>query len=152
MPHLPPKVAQVGIVVRDIEASIASWEALLGVGVSFRCTTEPGDAVHQSFQGRPSQERAHLAFFNLENIQIELIQPLGGDTVWQDALDRRGEHVQHLAFWVEDMGAYVQMLGDHAIPLSQRGDMGEGQYAYFDADATLGTTLELLESRRTERV
>jgi len=33
----------------------------------------------------------------------------------------------------------------------QRGDMGEGQYAYFDAEARLGVTLELLERKRESR-
>ena len=45
----------------------------------------------------------------------------------------------------------VDFLKSRGIPLIQRGDMGEGQYAYFDAEAQLGVTLELLEHVRQAR-
>jgi 4-hydroxyphenylpyruvate dioxygenase-like putative hemolysin len=84
-------------------------------------------------------------------VQLELIEPLGGASVWQEALDAKGESVQHIAFWVEGMQRSVDFLKSHGIPMVQRGDMGEGQYAYFDAEETLGVTLELLERKRESR-
>ena len=142
------KIAQVAIVVHDMDAAVANWERMLGVPVSFQVTTEPGEKVNQTLRGAPSRGQCKLAFFNLENIQVELIQPLGGNTVWQEALDQKGEHVQHLAFWVEGMPRCVEFLGEQGITVSQRGDMGEGQYVYFDAAAKAGVDLELLEKVR----
>jgi catechol 2,3-dioxygenase-like lactoylglutathione lyase family enzyme len=143
------EVAQVAIVVHDLDASVARYEALLGMKVSFIVETEPGESVNQSLRGEPSHGQARLAFFNMKNIQIELIQPLGGNTVWQQALDERGEHVQHLAFWVEGMDRCVDFLAPQGITVSQRGDMGQGQYVYFDSAAKIGVDLELLEAQRT---
>ena len=40
-------------------------------------------------------------------------------------------------------------LDDHDVELIQRGDMGEGQYAYFDATGPLGCVIELLERERS---
>jgi catechol 2,3-dioxygenase-like lactoylglutathione lyase family enzyme len=145
------KLAQVAFVVRDIEEASRRWAELLGVPVPNVITTAPGLEVHQTYKGVPSGARAKLAFFQLGPVQLELIEPLGGDSTWQEVLDRKGEGFHHIAFWVEGMQASVDYLREHGIPMIQRGDMGEGQYAYFDAEERLGVTLELLERKRDTR-
>lgn len=144
-------LAQVAIVVRDIEAAARRWADVLGMPVPEVITTAPGLQVHQTYRGAPSDAQAKLAFFNLGQVQLELIQPLGGNSTWQEVLDRRGEGFHHIAFWVEGMQQSVDFLRERGIPMIQRGDMGEGQYAYFDAEEALGVTLELLERKRESR-
>lgn len=144
-------VAQIAIVVHDITASAQRYAAVLGVPVPEIMITAPGLEVHQSYNGEPSDAQAKLAFFNLGQVQLELIEPMGGASTWQVALDEKGEGVHHIAFWVEGMQRSVDFLKTHNIPMIQRGDMGEGQYAYFDAEAPLGVTLELLERVRDGR-
>ncbi len=145
------KLAQVALVVKDIEASARRWAALLDVPVPNVITTAPGLEVEQTYKGVPSGAQAKLAFFQLGPVQLELIEPLGGDSTWQEVLDRKGEGFHHIAFWVEGMQRSVDYLREHGIPMVQRGDMGEGQYAYFDAEEPLGVTLELLERKREKR-
>jgi methylmalonyl-CoA/ethylmalonyl-CoA epimerase len=144
-------LAQVAIVVRDIEAAAARYADVLGLPVPNVIVTEPGDEVNMTFRGSPSNAQAKLAFFHLGGVQLELIEPMGGDSTWQEALDQNGESVHHLAFWVEGMQRSVDFLRDRGIPMIQRGDMGEGQYAYFDAEKPLGVVLELLEKKRDSR-
>lgn len=144
-------VAQIAIVVRNIEAAMERYAAILGVPVPEIIVTAPGLEVHQSYNGEPSNAQAKLAFFQLGQVQLELIEPMGGASTWQAVLDEKGEGVHHIAFWVEGMQRSVDFLKNHDIPMIQRGDMGEGQYAYFDAVAPLGVTLELLERVRDGR-
>lgn len=144
------KLAQVAIVVRDIESAISNWSAALGVDAPPIIVTESGDQVRMSYRGHPSSARAKLAFFDLGGVQLELIEPIGEDSAWFEGLDKRGEGVHHLAFWVEGMATSRQFLDEKGMPLIHRGDMGDGQYAYFDAQEHLGTMIELLEQRRTE--
>jgi methylmalonyl-CoA/ethylmalonyl-CoA epimerase len=144
-------LAQVAIVVRNIEQASKRYADILGLPVPEPIVTAPGLEVHQTYRGAPSDARAKLAFFSVGQVQIELIEPLGGASTWQEALDRNGEGVHHIAFWVEGMQKSVDFLKSRRIPMIQRGDMGEGQYAYFDAEAQLGVTLELLEHVRAAR-
>jgi len=144
-------LAQVALVVRDIDASIRRWADVLGMPVPEVITTAPGLEVQQTYKGVPSNAQAKLAFFNLGPVQLEIIEPLGGESTWQEALDRKGEGFHHLAFSVEDMQKSVDFLRERGIPMIQRGDMGEGQYAYLDAEGPLGVTLELLEQKRSSR-
>lgn len=151
MPESPltgRRIAQVAIVVRDIAEASRRYADIFGLPVPEPIVTQPGLEVRMTYRGQLSDARAKLAFFDFGNLQLELIEPMGGDSVWQRHLDERGEGVQHIAFWVEGMGRVAEFLADHGIPMAQRGDMGAGQYAYFDAEDRLGITLELLERVR----
>lgn len=145
-------VAQIAIVVHDIEEACKRWSQILGQPVPSVIVTQPGNEVNMTYRGQPSNAQAKLAFFNLGQVQLELIEPVGEPSTWKEALDKNGESVHHIAFWTEDMQASAEFLKQHGIPLVQRGDMGEGQYAYFDAQQQLGVQIELLERVRKTRV
>lgn len=145
-------VAQIAIVVHDIEEACKRWAQILGQPVPNVIITQPGNEVNMTYRGQPSNAQAKLAFFNLGQVQLELIEPVGEPSTWKEALDKNGESVHHIAFWTEDMQASADFLKQHDIPLVQRGDMGEGQYAYFDAQQQLGVQIELLERVRKARV
>ena len=153
MPDLPAlsncKLAQVAIAVNDIEAAMARYAALLGVPLPNIYDTDPGLQRNQTYRGEPSNSRARLAFFDLGPVQLELIQPIGADSAWAEGLKDAGEAVHHIAFWTENMRADKETLQAHGVEMIQRGDMGDGQYAYFDARDSFGTMIELLERQRT---
>lgn len=144
-------LAQVAIVVHNIDEASRRWADILGQPVPNVIVVQPGDEVNMTHRGQPSNAQARLAFFNLGQVQLELIEPMGGASTWQEALDENGESVHHLAFWVEGMQRSVDFLKSRDIAMLQRGDMGEGQYAYFDAQGGLGVVLELLEKKRDGR-
>lgn len=141
-------MAQIAIVVHDIEEAGRRYAALFGLEPPTPMITEPGNQVNMTYRGSPSNAQTKLAFLQLDNLQLELIEPLGGESVWQEALDARGEHVQHIAFCVDGMERIASFLSNQNIPMVQRGDMGPGQYAYFDGQEQIGLTLELLERER----
>ncbi|HWT24969.1 MAG TPA: VOC family protein [Solirubrobacteraceae bacterium] len=144
------KLAQIAFVVRDIDEASRRWAGLLGVPVPEVQVTDPGREARASYRGAPTDAQAKLAFFDLGGVQLELIEPVGEDSAWAEGLSRRGESVHHLAFWVDDMKRSAAFLEGRGLPLIHRGDMGEGQYAYFDGEEQLGTMVELLERERTE--
>ena len=141
-------VTQVAIVCRDVEATSKRWAALLGVKPPQIHITKPGSEVKLMYRGRPSNGRAKLAFINLGQVNLELIEPLGGDTAWKEFLDTHGEGVHHIAFQVEDPARTVKAVSEAGMPVVHQGrfDDDSGSYAYIDSAAALGVTLELLHS------
>ncbi|MDI7274643.1 MAG: VOC family protein [Anaerolineae bacterium] len=138
-------VVQIGIVVRDIEEKARAWAELLGLPVPQIVVTDPPEKAHTEHRGRPTAARARLAFFQAGQVSIELIEPLGSPSTWQEQLEQHGDSLHHVAFVIKGMAeraAYLQALG---IPLVQRGEYTGGRYAYFDGVDRLGTVLELLE-------
>ncbi len=144
-------LAQVAIVVHDIEEMARRYAAVFGLPMPEIIVTEPGLQAHQTYRGAPSDARCKLAFFKLGQVELELIQPLGGPSTWQEALDKNGQSVHHIAFWVEGMQQSVDFLRTQGIDMIQRGDMGEGQFVYMDGQDRLGLVIELLEHSRAGR-
>ena len=96
------RVSQIGFIVRDIETTKEKLAAFLGIPVP--PTVGGGDfAITQTtVNGQPAPDaNCQMAFFDLENIQLELIQPNGVKSTWQDFLDTRGEGIHHIAFGVK---------------------------------------------------
>lgn len=141
-------ITQVAIVTKDIDASAKRWAALLGIEVPGISTSRPGNEVHMMFQGKPSNDRAKLAFLKAGQVTVELIQPLGPDTSWMKFLREHGEGVHHIAFNVRDLaksGNEMKALGYDEIHRG-RWDSDNGTYVYFDSTKDLGLMIELLNS------
>ena len=68
---------QVGVVVRDLEKSMAALTGVFGVG-PFRVAELPlpERQDQQFYDGRPASFRARQAFADLGSVELELIQPL----------------------------------------------------------------------------
>jgi catechol 2,3-dioxygenase-like lactoylglutathione lyase family enzyme len=142
------KVIQVAIVVRDIEASSKRWSELLGMPVPPIQTTRPGHEVKMVYRGKPSEGQAKLTFFNLGQVVLELIEPVGEGTSWKEYLDKKGEGVQHLGFQVADPDRASQALEKAGMPVLHKGryDSDDGTYIYLDSLDSLGVVIELLHS------
>jgi len=139
-------VVQVGVVVKDIEKASAAYADFLGVVAPKWSWTDAEDKAHTRFKGKPSPARAKLAFIELKNITLELIEPDRNPSTWREFLDTKGEGVHHIAFEIKGMDDKTALLEKKAMPLLQKGDYEGGRYAYIDATAKLGLILELLEN------
>ena len=139
-------VTQVAIVVRDIEAKARAWAHILGLPMPAVIVTDPVEVAQTEYRGQPSSGRAKLAFFNLGQVSLELIEPIGGPSTWQEHLDAHGESLHHIAFQIQGMQDKLAYLDANGIPLVQRGEYTGGRYAYVDGTQTLSAVLELLEN------
>jgi len=139
-------VMQVGIIVRDIEAKARAWSEILGLPEPKISITDTVDVARTEYNGAPTPARAKLAFFNMGQVSLELIEPIDGPSTWRDQLDRHGDSLHHVAFRIQGMAEKITLLGDHGLRLVQRGEYTGGRYAYLDGVFRLGTIIELLEN------
>jgi methylmalonyl-CoA epimerase len=137
-------VTQIAIVVRDIEKASAVWSELLGLEKPPIEETEGLESTHMTFRGKPSKGRAKLSFLNLENLELELIQPVEGPSTWQDFLDRCGEGIHHIAFHADNLEETLEKFGKMGINVEQKGDFKGGCYVYINPKNNLGAIIELL--------
>ena len=143
------RVLHVGIVVRDIETSLDNWVKLTGLEKRPQVTIAQSHPANPTeYKGRPTNAKAKLAFFPLENFQIELIQPVGDEpSHWKEFLDTRGEAVHHIAFRVKGMQeeGHIEKLEKNGFPMVQHGGWEGGEYGYMDGLRSLGVMVELIE-------
>ncbi len=138
-------ICQIGLVVRDIDGAVERYSALFGVPKPEIILTDEMDKARTTFRGALSPARAKLAFFDLGKIVLELIEPVGGPSTWQESLDTKGEAVHHIAFQVEDTGRAVQSFAGIGVGIAQQGYYTGGMYTYVESEAEFGVVFELLQ-------
>jgi 4-hydroxyphenylpyruvate dioxygenase-like putative hemolysin len=132
--------------VREIERASAAYADLFGVEAPQWSLTDGYEDAHTEYRGQASTARAKLAFFDLGQVQLELIEPVGAPSTWREFLETHGEGMHHIAFRIQGMEEQLAILADKGMPAVQRGDYTGGRYAYVDAAPQLGLILELLEN------
>ncbi len=145
-PILPSHIVQVGLIVRNIEQSAQAYCQVFGCAMPQIIVTDDYEKSHSTYRGKPTKARAKLAFFDMGQLSIELIEPIGEPSTWKEHLDARGESVHHIAFNVQGTDEVSRRLAAVGIPVVQQGDYTGGRYTYLDSVAKLGVALELLEN------
>lgn len=143
------KMAQIAFVVRDVKEAQKAWCKMLGV--------EPTTIFHSGFEGankvstydgRPSEGRSHFTFIQTPRIQVELVQPdSASPSTWLDHLEKHGEGLHHIAFFVDSVVEKRDLLNELGFPTIQEGLFydGSGKYAYMDTTSEFSVIIELLE-------
>ncbi len=143
--HLGP-VVQVGIVVRDVEATLRAWTERFHLPPARIVDWPPEDtnlAATATYRGKPGRFRMRLAFVETGSVQLEFIQPLEGENIYSEFLAEHGEGLHHLLFEVDDPEAVAAGL---EAPILQSGGstLRPGAlWAYLDTQAVLGAMIEL---------
>ncbi len=138
----------IGFVVRDIETTLDNWMEILGLETRPAVMIASGDSKNPThYRGNPSDAKAKLAFLTLDNVRIELIEPIGdGPSHWHEFLKTKGDGVHHFGFNVTQLGeTQLDIFKNHDYCLAQNGGWETGEYAYMDTHEALGITIELLE-------
>ncbi len=138
-------IMQVALIVRDIEKTSKAFAEVFGVDVPAWSITDPMEQSHTNYRGEPTEARCKLAFFDIgKGVQLELIEPDGKPSIWQEYLDQHGEGVHHIAFPAKDMRKQVAAFEANGMPEVQRGDFTGGCYSYIDSTKQLNVLIELL--------
>jgi catechol 2,3-dioxygenase-like lactoylglutathione lyase family enzyme len=149
LPFLKNGVAQVGFIVKDLDAAVENWVKLFGVGPWHFYTYGKPLVRKMSYHGKPVEHRMRLALANIGPLRIELIQPLEGDTVYADFVREHGYGMHHFGLLTDDMEASLAQARAAGLAMIMDGagfgKDGDGHYAYLDTEAALGTTIELIE-------
>jgi methylmalonyl-CoA/ethylmalonyl-CoA epimerase len=133
------KVIQVGVVVKDVEKTVERL-TVIGIGPFQQMVLPP--ERKEWFRGEPMYADFKIYGAMIGDIQIELIQPLSGDSPHMEFLKTKGEGIQHIACAVPDVREAVDKLAEKDVDVLMRAKFpGGGGVAYMD----LGTGNILVE-------
>jgi methylmalonyl-CoA/ethylmalonyl-CoA epimerase len=135
---------QIGVVVKDMDKAIERL-TLLGIGPFYSKMPPPN--ARGSFRGQPfiTRERVAIKAARMGNAELELVQPVAGESPHKEYLDDKGEGIQHLAFEVDDLDKAVDTLISRGSTLIMKGDRGDGGgIAYIDLNVG-GIIVELVK-------
>jgi catechol 2,3-dioxygenase-like lactoylglutathione lyase family enzyme len=138
------RLVHIGVVVRDMNKTIERLTAL-GIG-PFKPRILPPDA-QETYRGKPfiPSQRVAIQITQIGNMELELIQPINGESPHQEFLEQKGEGIQHLGFIVDNLQEDIKRLttkGSEILLTSQF--KGGGGVAYLDLDV-VGLIVELVQ-------
>lgn len=148
MSRLFGPVMQTAYVVRDLDAALAYWTGVLGVGPFVVTETVPYAQVR--YRGRPIALATRVAIAYSGDQQIELIQQTSGDrSMFLDFLDG-GEGMHHVCVVADDFAAAMDLAARQGLEIVQDGATTAGiRFAYLDRPGTpRGSALEIVEGSR----
>ncbi|MEO6792458.1 MAG: VOC family protein [Mycobacterium sp.] len=137
MTSKPRPPVQIAWVTSDLAATESSLTALLGVRKWVRM---PG--VHFapdtcSYRGEPADFVADIALSYLGDMQLELIAPVSGHSIYQDFLRDSGPGLHHICVEADDADDFAAMLDGAAAQgaevVSQGVMPGGMRFAYVSA-------------------
>ncbi|MCX5733004.1 MAG: VOC family protein [candidate division NC10 bacterium] len=149
LPFQVTSVDQVGFVVRDIDRAMETYWRV-GIG-PWRVYTYGAPLVKDlTYRGKPGNWRFRIALAGVGGFSLELIQPLSGENIYSDFLEKHGEGgIQHLGFVVQDMDRVVEeaQRSGYQVIQSGRGHgvHGDGKFAYLSTEDDLLTVYEVME-------
>jgi hypothetical protein len=145
--HLGGSLQQVAFVVKDLTAGMEFFNRTMGIPRFYAIEDFGHKARDKTFRSRPAEHNFKLALAYSGDTQIELIQHLSGDTCYNEHLERRGEGLHHLGFFLYDPQEYQRasdsLVADGYSPLMS-GRFGATLYTYFDTEAAIGSIMEIV--------
>jgi hypothetical protein len=136
------KVDQLGFVYKDVEKQAQILESIYSIP---KITFFEFYDQKITFRGKETKNSIKLGVAQYFNLNIELIQPLGGENIYQEFIDIGREGLHHIGMYVDNLDSSIEQFKKKGIKALQLGKIVEMHYAYMDTEDTFGILIELLK-------
>ena len=134
---------QIGIVVRDLAATMQRYVDDYGIGPWDIVEFHPEDAPDLHEHGKPVGRSWRLASTMIGRVQWELIEPLDDESVYARFLAEKGEGVHHIAVASSSFDEAVAAQAERGNELVLSGTFSGYRVAYLATDRDLGVIAEI---------
>ena len=133
---------QLGIVVRDLEATVRRYEEDYGIGPWRFARIDLGAANDYHEYGEPVERSNRIAIATVGRVMWELIEPLDEDGIYARFLAEKGEGVHHVAVATPDFDeTFARAERKDGVMLSCK--FSGIDIAYLDTLRDLGVIIEI---------
>jgi len=143
-------ISQVAVVVRDLQKAVENYWKTLRIGPWSVYTFAPPTLMETEVRGRPLHYSMRLALTRAGPVEIELIEPLEGPSVYEEFLAKKGEGLHHLGALVDNVSATLAAFRKMGIDVLMSGKWGDvSEFYYMDTEPVLGIVYEIIKRKKT---
>ncbi len=143
-------MVQICVVVKNLENAMRQYSTVFGIEDFIIYKVDSDNVPGITDRGEPAKSYAvQVGMARLGGAVIELLEPLRGESMYQDFLDQHGEGVHHVGLIADHYDDAVKGFTRHGLAITVDGpivgDSRTGRFTYFDTQERLGTIFELLD-------
>jgi methylmalonyl-CoA epimerase len=129
------RIHHIGIAVSNLAESIAVFEKLLGIQAEIHAV--------------PLQKVTEACFKLGDEVEIDLLEPMGQDSTVAKFLEKRGEGLHHIALETDGIDAELKAMESKGVQLIDKvGRPGAaGQIGFLHPKSANGVLVELIEPK-----
>src|SRR5215204_6251820 len=136
------QTGQLGIVVRDLEATVRRYVDDYGIGPWDFAQIDLGEANNYREYGQPVERSNRSAFATVGQVMWELIEPLDEEGIYARFLAEKGEGIHHVAVATANFDETVARAErENNVILS--GEFSGAKFAFLATEGDLGVILEV---------
>jgi len=136
-------IIQLAHVVADIDATMKHYYETFGYGpwdvYEFRAPL----LRDSTYRGRPAEHEYLVALTWVRGVQLELMQPLTGYSIYNEYLEQNKGGFHHAKIYFKDCQKAVEDLKRKGYEVIQSGKIGEDEFYYLDTERDFGVIWEL---------
>ena len=145
-PILAKSFCQIAWVVKDIATAERFFTETMGIEKFMRFENLSAKDTEGTYNGKPGNYVFNLYIAYAGDTQIELIQHVSGESMFEESLRQHGDAVQHVAYWLDDSeydaaAAHLEAAG---YPQIQGFKLPIVRVGYFDTRPAIGVVTEIV--------
>jgi methylmalonyl-CoA/ethylmalonyl-CoA epimerase len=140
-------LAQIAWVVKDIKTAKRFFQGVMGMSNFSKVETIRVKEFEATYYGKPSNAESLVAMAYSGGTFIELIQPISGNGIFQDYLDKNpAGGVQHVAYSipVARLDKVISEFADKGFPVISTFNHPIAKIVFFDTYKEIGVMTEIM--------
>ncbi len=137
-------IVQLAHVVRDLDKTVEKYWNDFRMGPWDIYTFTPEIVKNSLYRGKPSDHTYLVALSSFGGVQMEIMQPLTGRSIYDEFLEAKGEGLHHIKLYYQDCAKAIKDYEAKGYSVIQSGNIGEDEFYYLDSeDKVSGVIIEL---------
>jgi len=131
-------IYQISLSVKNLDETMENYWNIFGIGPWDVIECVPPALHDLTYYGKPAKHTHRDGLTMVGPVELELVQPISGDTVYRDHICKHGDGINHIAFKVDNVDEAKKIFEEEGFPCVQSGKVSsDGAYAYFDTRGPL---------------
>lgn len=136
-------IIQVAHVVRNIDMAMKRYWEIFQIGPWDVYTFAPPAVRDSMVHGRPSDHSYLVAVTWVDGVQLELMQPLTGRSIYDEHLQSKGESMHHIKLLYRSCESALKRFAAQGIGVIQSGKFDEDEFYYLETEKLFGYVIEI---------
>lgn len=144
--------SQVCVVTADLDKMVRTYSEQLGIGPWWIKLYEAPQLINTTYRGEKIDYSFEIALAWTGDFSWEIIRPVSGPSIYRDFLEKNGDGIQHVGYFMPDLNmsledAKAEFISRGASIVQEGGTSWGIDWFYFEPNGATGTVFEVIDKK-----